>query len=118
MTDATDLLDGVVGGEYRYGFVTDLDAEMVPVGLGESVVRLIASKHDEPEWLVQWRLGALRHFLTLDPPTWPQLRIDPIDFQAISYWAAPKSGPAPASLHEIDPKLRELVDKLGISVGE
>jgi Fe-S cluster assembly protein SufB len=118
MSDATDVLDGIVGGEYRYGFVTDLDADMVPVGLDESVVRLIASKHDEPEWLVQWRLGALRHFLTLEPPTWPHLRIDPIDFQAISYWAAPKTGPAPASLDEIDPKLREMFDKLGISVAE
>jgi Fe-S cluster assembly protein SufB len=61
MTGATDVLEGIVGGEYRYGFVTDLAADVVPVGLDESVVRLTASKHDEPEWLVQWRLGALRH---------------------------------------------------------
>lgn len=114
----SDVVDGVVAGEYRYGFV-DLDSEVVPVGLDESVVRLIAAKHDEPDWLVQWRLGALAYFLTLEPPTWPRLRIEPVDFQAISYWAAPKAtGPAPESLDDIDPKLREMFDKLGISVGE
>ncbi len=112
-------LEQLVGGEYRYGFVTDLDADVVPIGLDEAVVRLIASKHDEPDWLVEWRLSALRHFLTLEPPTWSHLRIDPIDFQAISYWAAPKpSGSTPTSLDEIDPKLREMFDKLGISVAE
>jgi Fe-S cluster assembly protein SufB len=117
-TAPADVLDGLVDGEYRYGFVTDLDTDVVPVGLDESVVRLIASKNDEPDWLVDWRLGALRHFLTLEPPTWPHLRIDPVDFQAISYWAAPKTGPAPASLDEVDPKLREMFDKLGISTAE
>jgi Fe-S cluster assembly protein SufB len=119
MTGTVEQLGALVDGEYRYGFVTDLDADIVPVGLDESVVRLIASKHDEPDWLVEWRLGALRHFLTLEPPTWPRLRIEPVDFQAISYWAAPKvSGSGPESLDEIDPKLREMFDKLGISVAE
>jgi Fe-S cluster assembly protein SufB len=73
MTGTVEELGALVDGEYRYGFVTDLDADIVPVGLDESVVRLIASKHDEPDWLVEWRLGALRHFLTLEPPmTSPQ----------------------------------------------
>ncbi|MCB1030706.1 MAG: SufD family Fe-S cluster assembly protein, partial [Acidimicrobiales bacterium] len=119
MSDSTAQLEEIVDGEYRYGFVTDLDSEVAPVGLSEDVVRLIASKHDEPDWLVEWRLSALRHFLTLTPPDWPYLKIDDIDYQAISYWAAPKpKGPAPKSLDEIDPKLREMFDKLGISVNE
>jgi Fe-S cluster assembly protein SufB len=118
MTSTADRLSSLVDGEYRYGFVTDLDADVVPIGLDESVVRLISEKHDEPDWLLEWRLRALRHFLSLEPPTWPHLRIPPIDFQAISYWAAPKTGPAPKSLDEVDPKLREMFDKLGISLAE
>jgi len=117
--DTAAQIDDLVGGEYRYGFVTDIDSDIAPVGLDESVVRLIASKNGEPDWLVEWRLGALRHFLTLEQPDWAYLRIDPIDYQAISYWAAPKpKGPAPESLDDIDPKLREMFDKLGISVAE
>jgi Fe-S cluster assembly protein SufB len=119
MTDTADRLSTLVSGEYRYGFVTDLEADVVPIGLDESVVRLISAKNDEPDWLLAWRLRALRHFLGLTPPGWPNLRIPSIDLQAISYWAAPKAaGSAPASLDEVDPKLREMFDKLGISLAE
>ena len=73
--------------------VTEIDSEPAPVGLDELVVWLIAAKHDEHDWLVEWRLAALRHFSTLEPPTWPKLRIEPIDHQAMGYWAAPTSKP-------------------------
>lgn len=79
-TESATLAD-LVSGEHRYGFVTEIDSEPAPVGLDELVVWLIAAKHDEHDWLVEWRLAALRHFSTLEPPTWPKLRIEPIDYQ-------------------------------------
>ncbi|MEP6623760.1 MAG: Fe-S cluster assembly protein SufB, partial [Acidimicrobiia bacterium] len=112
-------IQALVQREYQYGFTTDLDTEIAPKGLTEDVVRLISAKNSEPEWLLEWRLGALRHFLTLEEPTWPNLHHEPIDYQGISYWAAPKTkGPAPESLDEIDPEMREMFDKLGISLAE
>jgi Fe-S cluster assembly protein SufB len=112
-------LEASIARPYAYGFVTDLDTEVAPPGLDEDVVRLISAKKAEPEWLLEWRLRALRHFLTLEEPKWPRLRREPIDYQAMSYWAAPTSkGPAPASLDEVDPELRAMFDKLGISLAE
>ena len=115
----TDTFEELVEREYQYGFTTDLDTEIAPKGLTEDVVRMISGKHDEPEWLLEWRLQALRYFLTLDEPTWSNTHHAPIDYQEISYWAAPKrTGPAPESLDDIDPEMREMFDKLGISIGE
>ena len=115
----TDIVRDLVDREYRYGFTTDLDTEIAPKGLNEDVVRLISAKHDEPEWLLEWRLQALRHFLTLEEPTWQNVTHEPIDYQEISYWAAPKQkGPAPESLDDIDPEMREMFEKLGISLTE
>jgi Fe-S cluster assembly protein SufB len=112
-------IEEAIARPYAYGFVTDLDTEIAPQGLNESVVRLISAKKAEPGWLLEWRLQALRHFLTLDEPTWPHLRRAPIDYQAVSYWAAPKTkGPAPKDLDEIDPELRTMFDKLGIPLAE
>ena len=109
----------VVEREYQYGFHTDLDTELAPRGLDESTIRFISAKKSEPEWLLEWRLAAYRHLLTLEPPTWPHLKIAPIDLQDMHYWAAPKpKGPAPASLDEVDPEVREMFDKLGISLAE
>jgi Fe-S cluster assembly protein SufB len=103
--------------DYQYGFVTPLDTDVAPKGLSEEVVRLISARKNEPAWLLEWRLGAFRHFVTLEPPTWPNVRFDPIDYQNMSYWAAPKpKGDAPKSLDEIDPEMREMFDKLGISL--
>jgi Fe-S cluster assembly protein SufB len=105
--------------DYQYGFVTPLDTDVAPKGLSEEVVRLISARKNEPAWLLEWRLGAFRHFVTLEPPTWPNVRFDPIDYQNMSYWAAPKpKGDAPKSLDEIDPEMREMFDKLGISLAE
>ncbi len=118
MTDTADTINDLVSREYKYGFTTDLDTEIAPKGLGEDAVRMISSKHDEPKWLLEWRLNALEHFLTLDEPTWPNVHHPPIDYQSFSYWAAPRTGPAPESLDDVDPEIREMFDKLGISIGE
>ncbi len=115
----SDGIQELVEREYRYGFTTDLDTYVVPKGLNEDVVRLISEKKGEPEWLLEWRLAAFRHFLTLTEPTWPNVHHPPIDFQDMSYYAAPKpKGPAPKSLDEVDPEVREMFDKLGISLAE
>jgi Fe-S cluster assembly protein SufB len=115
----SDVIDGLVEREYAYGFHTELETELAPKGLTEDVVRLISAKKDEPEWLLEWRLAAFRHFLTLEEPTWPNVHHPPIDYQDMHYWAAPKpKGPAPASLEEVDPEIRAAFDKLGISLAE
>ncbi len=104
--------------EYQYGFVTDLDTDVVPPGLNEDVIALIASKKNEPEWLLEWRLRSYRHWLTLTEPAWQNVTYAPIDYQAISYYAAPRPKAALASLDELDPELRAMFDKLGISLAE
>ncbi|HWJ96778.1 MAG TPA: Fe-S cluster assembly protein SufB, partial [Acidimicrobiales bacterium] len=105
----------IIDREYAYGFHTDLDTEVAPKGLDEDIVRFISARKDEPRWLLEWRLSAYRHFITLDEPTWPRLDIAPIDYQDMHYWAAPKEkGPAPESLDDIDPEVRAMFDKLGI----
>jgi Fe-S cluster assembly protein SufB len=115
----SDTIEAMIEGEYRYGFHTDLDTEVAPKGLDEDVIRFISARKDEPEWLLEWRLAAYRHFTTMTAPDWPYLDIAPIDYQDIHYWAAPKAAkPGPASLDEVDPEVREMFDKLGISLAE
>ena len=115
----SDVIEGLVEREYAYGFPTDLDTEYAPKGLTEEVVRFISAKKDEPGWLLEWRLAAFRHFLTLDEPTWPNVHYPSIDYQDMYYWAAPKpKGPAPKSLDEVDVEIRAAFDKLGISLAE
>jgi len=103
---------------YKYGFVTDIDAETVPPGLDEDVVRLISAKKGEPEFLTQWRLKAFRHWQTLKEPTWANVKYPPIDYQAIRYYAAPRQQKKVGSLEEVDPKLLETFEKLGIPISE
>ena len=104
---------------YEHGFVTDIEMETVPPGLNEVVIRSISLKKNEPEFLLQWRLKAYQHWLTMTMPTWANLKIAPIDFQAISYYSAPKSKKnAPKSLAEVDPKLLATYEKLGIPLHE
>src|SRR5437016_14451306 len=98
-------LDQLVNRRYDAGFVTDIESDTIPPGLSEDVVRIISAKKGEPEWLTQWRLSAYRHWLTMVSPDWAKLELTPIDFQAISYFAAPKK--KFASLDEVDPKLLE-----------
>ena len=105
--------------EYPYGFTTDLEADAAPKGLGEDVIRLISAKKDEPEFLLEWRLRAYRHWLTMTEPRWQSVRYDPIDYQDIIYYSAPKpKGAGPRSLDEVDPALLAMFGKLGISVAE
>ena len=105
--------------EYQYGFVTDLDADTAPRGLNEDVIRLISAKKNEPSWMLDWRLRAYHHWLTLEEPRWQNVHYGPIDYQDIIYYSAPKpKGPGPKSLDEVDPELRIMFDKLGISLGE
>jgi len=109
----------IIDREYAYGFHTDLDTEVAPKGLDEDTVRFISARKDEPGWLLEWRLSAYRHFVTLDEPRWPRLDIASIDYQDMHYWAAPKEkGPVPESLDDIDPEVRAMFDKLGISLQE
>ncbi|MFP5577558.1 MAG: Fe-S cluster assembly protein SufB [Acidimicrobiia bacterium] len=115
----SDVINELVEREYAFGFHSDIDTDLAPKGLSEGVVRLISSKHDEPEWLLEWRLTAYRHWTTLEPPAWQNVHHPPIDFQDMHYWAAPKpKGLAPKSLDEVDPEIRATFDKLGISLAE
>ena len=105
--------------EYAYGFSNDFDADAAPRGLTEDTVRLISSKKNEPQWLLEWRLKAYRQWLTMEEPTWPNVKYPKIDYQDIIYYSAPKpKGPAPANLNEVDPEMRAMFDKLGISLRE
>jgi Fe-S cluster assembly protein SufB len=109
----------LVKQKYRHGFVTDIEQETVPPGLDESVVRLISAKKREPKFLTDWRLKAYEHWLTMTEPSWAHVSIAPIDYQSISYYSAPKSkDDAPKSLDEVDPRLLETYDKLGIPLHE
>jgi len=115
----TQQYDALVGRQYRHGFFTDIESDTLPPGLNEDVVRFISKKKREPEFLTTWRLRALRHWLTMREPTWAHVRFKPIDYQAISYYSAPKSkANAPKSLAEVDPKLLETYDKLGVPLHE
>ena len=106
-----------LGRKYSAGFVTDIESDTLAPGLDEDVVRFISAKKDEPEWLTEWRLKAYRHWLTMTPPQWAKLELAPIDFQAISYYAAPK-GPKYASLDEVPQELLDTYEKLGVPLHE
>ena len=113
-----DILSGLTSSEYKYGFTTDIDTDIIPRGLNEDVVRLISAKKNEPEWLLEFRLKAYRQWLKMTMPTWAHLRIPEIDYQAISYFAAPKKKKEVKSLDEVDPELLKTFDKLGIPLHE
>jgi Fe-S cluster assembly protein SufB len=118
----TELLQQVADSDYKYGFVTDIDSDTAPKGLSEDTVRLISSKRSEPGWMLEWRLKALRHFLSLVEsdarPDWAHLRIPRIDFQEIIYWSAPSRKPRYDSLDEVDPALIDTFNRLGIPIEE
>jgi Fe-S cluster assembly protein SufB len=119
MTTATETIEGFVKQEYKYGFYTDVESDSAPPGLNEETIRFISKKKNEPEFLLEWRLKAYRHWLTLTEPTWPKVHYPPIDYQKISYYSAPrKRGDGPKSLDEVDPKLLETYEKLGIPLRE
>jgi len=118
MSSEKQLLEELTTEEYKYGFTTDIEMDIAPKGLTEETVRLISAKKNEPEWLLEWRLKAYRHFVTLAIPTWQNFRHPEVDFQDMSYWAAPKPKPQLASLDEVDPDLLETFKKLGIPLDE
>ncbi len=112
-------LDVLMAQEYKHGFSSDIDADAIPKGLSEDVIRIISTKKEEPEWLLEWRLRAYRHWLTLTPPTWPHVHYPAIDFQEIIYYSAPKSQKdGPKSLDDVDPELLKTYEKLGIPLQE
>ena len=104
--------------QYKYGFETLIESDKAPKGLNEDIIRFISAKKDEPEWMLEWRLGAYRRWLTMDEPTWARVDYPKIDFQDIHYYAAPKSFNAPKSLDEVDPELLRTYEKLGIPLKE
>lgn len=116
--DQDKILEEVTSGDYKYGFVTDIEAESIAKGLNEDVVRLISSKKNEPEWLLEFRLKAYRHWLTLKMPEWSHLDIPEINYQDVIYYSAPKQKVSPQSLDEVDPELLKTFDKLGIPLHE
>ena len=105
-------------GQYKYGFVTDIEVEKAPKGLNEDIIRFISAKKDEPDWLLEWRLKAYQKWLTMDSPDWAKLDIPEIDYQDIYYYAAPKTAEGPKSLDEVDPELLATYEKLGIPLNE
>src|SRR5579871_6225102 len=118
MATATDTIEEFAKQEYKYGFVTDIETETIPKGLSEDTVRLISAKKSEPEWLLEWRLKAYRHWLTMTEPEWQNVHHPPIDYQDTYYYAAPKPKKQLNSLDEVDPELLAVYEKLGISLGE
>lgn len=118
MQDNDQIIDEVTSSDYKYGFTTDIDTETIGKGLSEETVRLISEKKGEPAWLLQFRLEAYRHWLTLEQPDWALLKIPPIDYQDIIYYAAPKKKEGPKSLDEVDPELLRTFEKLGIPLEE
>src|SRR3712207_4251361 len=104
--------------QYKYGFETDVEMDLAPKGLSEDIVRLISAKKGEPEWMTEWRLDAYRRWLTMREPTWARVHYEPIDYNDIYYYAAPKNNPAPKSLDEVDPEILKTYEKLGIPLRE
>tara|TARA_B100000809_G_scaffold233800_1_gene250783 strand:+ start:1933 stop:3378 length:1446 start_codon:yes stop_codon:yes gene_type:complete len=118
MTTATRTIEKITNQDYKYGFVTDVDSDTIPKGLNEDVVRLISHKKGEPEWLLDWRLKAYRLWTTMVEPEWPNVTYSKIDYQAISYYSAPKKKPTLKSMDEVDPEIRSTFEKLGIPLEE
>ncbi len=115
----TDIISEITDSEYKYGFVTDIEMELAPLGLNEDIIRLISEKKQEPEFMLEWRLKAFRHWQKMEEPHhWPNFKYDPIDYQGVRYYAAPKEKKKYDSLDQVDPELRKTFEKLGISLQE
>ena len=118
MSEDQKLLDDISSSEYKWGFISNIESDNAPKGLNEEIVRFISLKKKEPEWLLEWRLKAYRHWLTMVEPKWPNVHYPNIDFQDIIYYSAPKAKPVLNSLDELDPEIKATFDKLGISLME
>jgi Fe-S cluster assembly protein SufB len=117
-TTATETIERLTQAEYEWGFVTPVEQDVAPAGLNEDVIGFISAKKEEPEWLLEWRLRAYRHWLTMAEPTWQNVTYPPIDYQAQIYYAAPKSNGRLTSLEELDPEIRRTYERLGIPLQE
>ena len=115
---SNEVVEKLANAEYKYGFVSDVEEEKIPKGLSEDVVGLISEKKHEPEWMLEWRLKAYRHWLTMKEPHWSNVKYSPIDYQDIIYYAAPKKKPKLNNLSEADPSLIQAFEKLGIPLEE
>ncbi|MEX0692206.1 MAG: Fe-S cluster assembly protein SufB [Gemmatimonadales bacterium] len=111
-------IEAHVAKPYQYGWSTEIESDTVPPGLNEDTIRLISAKKEEPEWLLEWRLKAYRHWLTMKEPRWANVKYEPIDYQAIRYYSAPRKKPQLASMDEVDPALLDTFEKLGIPISE
>jgi Fe-S cluster assembly protein SufB len=118
MSTAERTIEELATQDYKYGFVTDVEADAVPAGLNEDIIREISRRKGEPDWLLEWRLKAYRAWLTMEEPRWANVKYDPIDYQDIIYYSAPKPKKALASLDEVDPEIRRTFEKLGIPIDE
>ena len=116
MSAATDTIEEFASKEYKYGFVSEIESDTIPIGLSEEVIRMISSKKNEPEWLLEWRLKAYKLWLTMTDPLWHNVDVNPIDYQKIAYYSAPKPKKVLNSLDEVDPEMLAMFDKLGISL--
>ena len=117
MSDPTTTIESFVSQDYKWGFVTEIEQDIAPPGLNEDIIRMISAKKNEPEWLLEWRLKAYRYWLTIKEPTWHNVHYPPIDYQGVSYYAAPKKKEL-QSLDEVDPELLRTYEKLGIPLEE
>ena len=106
MSEDLKIIDDVTSGEYKWGFVSDIESDNAPKGLNEDIVRFISAKKNEPEWLLEWRLKSFRHWLTMTEPKWPNVHYPTIDFQDIIYYSAPKPKVVLNSLDEVDPEIK------------
>jgi Fe-S cluster assembly protein SufB len=118
MSTSTDTIEQLATQEYKYGFITDVEADQLPPGLDEQTIRAISARKDEPEWMLEWRLKSFRAWQKMSYPEWPNVQYPPVDFQAISYYSAPKPKKQLNSLDEVDPEVRATFDKLGIPLAE
>ena len=116
--ETVEQVHGVTGQKYKYGFVTEIETDTAPKGLSEDIVRFISAKKNEPEWLLEWRLKAYRHWLKMPEPEWAKVAFPPIDYQDAYYYSAPKTAEGPKSLEEVDPELLRTYEKLGIPLKE
>ncbi|MFQ3577103.1 MAG: Fe-S cluster assembly protein SufB, partial [Cytophagales bacterium] len=116
---ANEILEELTSSEYKYGFVTDIEADEAPKGLNDDIIRFISAKKEEPEWLLEWRQKAFAQWKKMsEPHHWPNVSYQPVDYQAVKYYSAPKQKKKVNSLDEIDPELLKTFEKLGISLDE
>ncbi len=118
MSEEKKMLEEMAAKQYKWGFVTDIESDTLPPGINEEVIRFISAKKNEPEWLLEWRLKAFAHWQTMEEPNWQKVKYPKIDFQAISYYSAPKKPETKKSLDEVDPELLATYEKLGIPLTE